>query len=243
MIGLGILFIVVSGVWLWVLKSETRPPTAVLPDALSDPTATSTTVTEVSLPAPTKRVVATLAPSPTVETAPTMTVQPPTATVAITAKATAIPTPQVVNGNRLVIASIGVDAPIEVIGVDADNVMQTPSLPTSVGWYDFSAHPGEAGNIVFAGHVDYHDYGKAVFWYLDQLQPGDTIDVYTDRGTIVTYRVTDIGSIDANADAQSVIAPTSTPTITLITCEGHFDPSTRHYDRRLVVKGDLVGTK
>jgi LPXTG-site transpeptidase (sortase) family protein len=141
---------------------------------------------------------------------------------------------------HLVIASIGVDAPVEVIGINADGVMETPGSPTNVGWYDFSAHPGEVGNIVFAGHVDYHDYGEAVFWYLDTIQLGDIIDVQTDDDRTVSYRVTKLENFSGDVDARTITAATSTPTITLITCEGDFDPSTRSYDKRLVVVGELV---
>ena len=66
-----------------------------------------------------------------------------------------------------------VNASIQVLGLSSDGVMQDPKGPTDVGWYDltrsfenFSSYPGWGGNAVFAGHVDYINYGAAVFWRL-----------------------------------------------------------------------------
>jgi hypothetical protein len=46
-------------------------------------------------------------------------------------------------GSRLVIPSIDVDASIIAVGVDGSGVMGTPSNGWDVGWYDFSALPGQ----------------------------------------------------------------------------------------------------
>ena len=78
---------------------------------------------------------------------------------------------------RIVIPSIGVDAPISVKSLGPDGTMQPPNGPEDVAWYDFTARPGSGGNAVFSAHVDYHDYGPAVFAKLKDLQKGDAIEV------------------------------------------------------------------
>ena len=139
--------------------------------------------------------------------------------------------------SRLRVPSVGIDAPIVTLGVDSDGVMQSPSTPTDVGWYNFSSVPGQGGNIVISGHVDYINYGPAVFWHLRDLKPNDPIQVVLDDSSVVTYRVTDLTTYDdASAPVQQIVGPTPAETVTLITCTGTFDAQTHSYNERLVVR-------
>jgi LPXTG-site transpeptidase (sortase) family protein len=139
--------------------------------------------------------------------------------------------------SRLVVAQLAIDAPIEVLGVDSDGVMQAPDGPTDVGWYNFSSLPGQGKNIVVSGHVDYHAYGPAVFWRLHELHQGDAVQLLLEDQSVVTYRVVSSKSYDSNnAPVQEIIGSTPSETLTLITCGGTFDARTRQYDERLVVR-------
>ena len=71
---------------------------------------------------------------------------------------------------RLVIPRIGVDAPVTVKGLDPNGVMQNPNGPEDVAWYDFTSRPGQGGNAVFSGHLDYHDCGPAIFARLREMK-------------------------------------------------------------------------
>ena len=142
---------------------------------------------------------------------------------------------------RAQIPSIGVDAKIVILGVDPDGTMQVPKGPKDVAWYTFSAHPGAVGNVVLAGHVDYVNYGAAVFWHLRDLKPGDDVVLTLDDGLKYTYRISSsVAYDDATAPVAEIVGPTPTETITLITCTGTFDRRAREYDKRLVVKGYRV---
>lgn len=145
-------------------------------------------------------------------------------------------------GSRLVIPSIDVDANIVVIGVDGNGVMGAPSNGWDVGWYDFSAVPGRPGNSVMTGHVDYYDVGAAVFWRLRDLGPGDEVQVHLPDGDgVVGYEVTEVESYDAGAaPVEAITGPTDDDILTLITCDGWFNPSIREYDHRLVVRAERV---
>lgn len=138
---------------------------------------------------------------------------------------------------RIQIPSIGVDATIEDIGI-VDGVMQTPENAWNVGWYGSLGSPGAAGNAVFAAHRDWWGIGPVVFYNLDQVSPGDQIVVDGPNGESATYVVTDVSSIDADADFTGVISPHGGDEITLITCSGSFDGT--EYDDRLIVRGELV---
>lgn len=145
-------------------------------------------------------------------------------------------------GSRLVIPSIDVDAGIVVVGVDASGAMGTPSNGWDVGWHDFSAVPGQPGNSVMTGHVDYYDIGAAVFWGLRELNPGDEVQVHLSDGDgVVSYEVTGVESYAAGAaPVDAIIGPTADDVLTLITCDGWFNPSVREYDHRLVVRAERI---
>ena len=157
-----------------------------------------------------------------------------------TAEATPLPVGEV--PGRLVIPRIGVDAPIVTIGVDGDGVMESPSTPTDVGWYDFTARPGSAGNAVFSAHVDYRNYGPAVFWDLRKLEPNDIVEVDGQDGSVYQYEV--VSSIAYPADqapVSEIVGPTERETVTLITCDGTFNSEVRQYSHRLVVQAERIG--
>jgi sortase A len=116
-----------------------------------------------------------------------------------------VPTPGPEQAVRIQIPAINVDAPV----VQGDGWDQ---LKKGVGQHIGSANPGQIGNLVLSGHNDV--FGE-IFRYIDQLQPGDLVLIYTNQRQFV-YVVTD----------SQVVLPTqvdvmnSTPdaTVTLITC-------------------------
>jgi LPXTG-site transpeptidase (sortase) family protein len=140
---------------------------------------------------------------------------------------------------RLDLPSLNVSAPVVSLGVLDGGLMESPRTPTDVGWYSFSARPGTTGNAVFAGHVDYANYGPAVFYHLRDLKSGDLIRVALEDGTTIAYQVTSTQIYEADsAPVQEIVGPTPNQTITLITCTGVFDRNALDYDKRLVVKGE-----
>jgi LPXTG-site transpeptidase (sortase) family protein len=142
---------------------------------------------------------------------------------------------------RLVVPRVDIDAPVVIKGVDAAGVMQSPDNAYDTAWYDFSARPGFGGNAVFSGHVDYINVGKAVFWPLKDLVENDIIEVRLEDGTVYRYAVkSKIQYAAATAPVDEIVGPTANETITLITCSGTFNSSTRQYDQRLVVRAERV---
>lgn len=154
------------------------------------------------------------------------------------------------SGYRMVIEKIGVNAPVDVYGLDANNVPEVPlgsDAAEVVAWYNFSAKPGTGSNAVFAGHVTWN--GRAVFYDLQTLQPGDPIRLVGTDGNELTYVVSANLAVDPNdSDSLQVMQPTDSDVITLITCGGTFfetdDPvSGGNYTLRVIVRGDLTEVK
>lgn len=97
-----------------------------------------------------------------------------------------------------------------------------------------TAQPGTGGNVVLAGHVESITSGD-VFANIAQLQPGNSIEVYT-RDARVTYVVRKVEQV-SNADL-SVLKPGKHETLTLITCSGSWLPFQHDYSQRTVVVAD-----
>ena len=169
---------------------------------------------------------------PATPVAPTLAPVPPAAPT---------PAPSMAPVVRIKAPSIGVDAPIITRGLDRAGIMEDPPDPVSVVWYDFSAQPGYTGNVVLAGHVDYHNYGPAVFWDLRKLTVGDRLQVALQDGSSYTYQVASLAYYDAaTAPVGEIVGNTPTETLTLITCGGTFNRRAGDYDKRLVVRAIRV---
>ena len=173
----------------------------------------------------------------------------PTAAPRATARHTATPTstpapspsPVAAPPVRLLIPAIGVDAPVSVKGVQPDAVMDVPDGPEDVAWYNFTARPGTGGNAVLSGHLDYRNYGAAVFWRLKELGEGDIVEVRLADGSVLRYQVSLKLSYDARmAPVSEIVGPTSREVVTLITCGGTFDSGSRNYSDRLVVRAERI---
>jgi sortase A len=116
-----------------------------------------------------------------------------------------VPTPGPKQAQRIVIPAIDVDAPV----VEGDD---WETLKKGAGHHIGSANPGERGNCIISAHNDI--YGE-IFRYLPDLKVGDEVMVHTETQA---YRyVVEQTRIIEPTDA-SVMASTSTPVLTLISC-------------------------
>ena len=139
------------------------------------------------------------------------------------AAAIEIPTPGPEQALGIKIPAIGVNAPI----VQGDGWEE---LKRGVGQHIGTANPGQPGNLVLTGHDDI--YGE-IFRYLDQLEPGDEITVFTANRSYV-YLVTE-RMIVAPTYVQ-VMNPTLGTILTLITCYPYLIDS-----QRVVIRAELKG--
>lgn len=139
---------------------------------------------------------------------------------------------------RLQISRIGVDAPIQNVGLAADGSMDVPKNPFNTGWYELGSRPGEIGSAVITGHVDSLTGDPAVFADLDKLTIGDIITI-ENEGVSLSFRVREIRIYPAQADATEVFISTDGKAhLNLITCNGTWDTDTNQYTDRLVIFTD-----
>lgn len=185
-------------------RTEAQSPVVATTTTTAAPTTTTTTAP------PTTTATAAPAPAPAETTGP---VSPPGDEYAYE--------PHVVVG-RIVIPKLGLDVPLNQ-GISLRSIDRGPSH------WPGTALPGEAGNVVVAGH---RVTNTRPFRHIDSLQPGDEIRFEVD-GTWHTYRVREHEVV--TPDAMHIVMPTDTPTVTLFACH---PPGSAKY--RYVVYGDLV---
>jgi sortase A len=128
---------------------------------------------------------------------------------------------------RLSIPSVGIDSKIVPItwkmipSKNGGSKSEWQVADYAVGHHSGSANPGEPGNVVLSGHVDYRGQ---VFKELHNVKKGDQVIVYTEKGQYV-YVVTDLVLVreDGASDAEKArnaryMDPTPDQTLTMITC-------------------------
>ncbi|MET8630337.1 class F sortase [Kitasatospora sp. NPDC004669] len=170
------------------------------------------------------------APAPTTPTAPAASVGAPSA--AARPLASSPPT-------RLLIPSVGVDAPVTGLGLNSDGTVQVPSADRAdeVGWYRNGPTPGETGPAVLIGHLD-TKYGPAVFQRLPELRPGELIHIRRADGGSADFKVRAL--LQAAKDhfpTETVYGDTPTPALRLITCGGRIG-SDGHWTDNIIVLAD-----
>jgi sortase A len=218
---------------------------AITPVAQPSDTAVSLPPTSTDTPQPLPSDTPVVAPT----APPTFTAAPPTATPKAGAsrpKATATKDPNIMpNGvrygdhtpnlpDRIVrIASPNIKLDAKVYEVYAKNGAWEVADYAAGHNYN-SMNPGEGGNIVLAGHNNWHG---EVFRYLEFLSPGNEIDVWTLEGKEYKYKVQSVqklleagASMAVRIEHGKVMDPTPSEQLTLITCW----PYTT-YTHRLVV--------
>lgn len=141
--------------------------------------------------------------------------------------------------SRLVIPRINLNATIEARGLDANRNMLTAKDFHHVAWYDLGPAPGQPGDALLNGHVNWWT-GSAVFTRLAQLRKGDAIIVIRADGSSVRFKVTTKRTVDWNARVASLFAPSAVATLTLITCTGTWNPLIQSDSQRLLVSAVLA---
>lgn len=153
--------------------------------------------------------------------------------------AAACPCPIEMNaGARLLIPAIGIDAPVEPVGVLSNGVLNVPQINqwTGVGWYKDGPVPGQAGSAIIDGHLDRPGGSPAVFWNLHQLQRGDMVMVVDAQGQTLHFQVVQLQAYQPNvAPLEKIYGDTSGIHLNLITCDGPWISSQHQTAERLVV--------
>lgn len=139
---------------------------------------------------------------------------------------------------HLEIPSVDIDTEVTEGGIitNRQGQLEWQTVPFIAVQYRETALVGARGNAVISGHVVTIAEGN-VFRNLYKVNVGDAVGVETAEGRY-TYIVEEVKLVKPNA--VEVMAPTTSPILTLITCGGEFDPRTRSFSDRLIVVSRLA---
>ncbi|CAL4859973.1 class F sortase [Microbacterium sp. MM2322] len=175
-------------------------------------------------------------PGATGTVSPTPAAPPPQASVPV-----APATPQAVvrapAPDRLAVASLDVDMPVEPVGVKDSGEMQIPERPSVAGWYRFGMAPADAqGTTVIAAHVDDREYGIGPLARLRDAREGDVVTVTDAEGAVTEYVTESVTYIPrAELPVDELFAREGPRMLAVITCGGDFDQRTRTYSDNVVL--------
>ncbi len=162
-------------------------------------------------------------------------IQAPATPVATPSSSPALAPGEAQQPQRLVIPKLAVDAAVEKVGVDTQGNIGIPSDPNDAAWYRLGPLPGDPGNAIIDGHLDWTS-GPAVFSHLGQLQPKDQVTVVRRDGSRLNFLVTRRRVFRASQRPPADMWVRGGPSrISLITCTGPWDAGRRQYQERLVV--------
>lgn len=134
------------------------------------------------------------------------------------------------------------------LGLAPNGAMGAPDNPDVVGWWADGVRPGQAGNLLLDGHVDYTDIhgqkGPGVAWLVREIAAGDVIVIQdAEARAAYIYRVTESLAVAVDdPTALRFLRPTEAATLTFVTCEGSFDRASLSYADRRVVRAALEAT-
>jgi sortase (surface protein transpeptidase) len=137
----------------------------------------------------------------------------------------------------ILIPAIKVRAMVGSTGLTSGGAIGTPSTVFTTDWFSGSSKPGQAGATLIDGHVEGFT-AKGVFYNLNKLHPGDSIQVEKGNGIILNYTVVASHTYDANSINMNQVLSSAEPGrsgLNLITCAGDIMPGTHEFNERIVI--------
>jgi sortase A len=136
---------------------------------------------------------------------------------------------------RIIIPAILLDTEVKYVPFDGFTWL-IRGLRYEIAWLGDTSWPGLGSNTVLAGHVTVSGIGNGPFRKLEELGDGELIFLQTEENSY-TYRVS--GRTIVDDSDLSVVEPSDSPKLTLITCV-EWDEEEEIYLKRLVLFADLV---
>lgn len=145
----------------------------------------------------------------------------------------------------LTIDSLGIEAPVDAVGVEESGWVEIPEDVARVGWYRYGSGIGsDQGSAVLVGHRDGFNQGAGAFYAVGSLTPGDSFTVTGEDQRTYTYEVVARETF-AREDLpmDELFRESGSPVLTLISCIGYFDREAGGYQENVVVTAVLHDKK
>jgi hypothetical protein len=141
---------------------------------------------------------------------------------------------------ELLIPALNVHRAVEAVGTNRSGVMNLPVNGWNAGWYQGGPIPGAPGDAVIEGHAGFPNQ-PMIFGKLSTLRPGDQIVVVLADKSQRLFTVVSQSNVPVGFTPPGFATPYGPPRLTLVTCSGDFDATTKTYSRRLVVELSYAG--
>jgi hypothetical protein len=141
---------------------------------------------------------------------------------------------------QLLIPVLRVHRPVEPVGTNRSGVMDVPANAWNAGWYKSGPIPGAPGDAVIEGHAGYPGQ-PMIFGKLATLRAGDQIVVVLADKSQRLFVVVSTSSVPVGFAPPGLGSPYGAPRLTLITCSGDFDDTSKTYSKRLVLQASYAG--
>lgn len=137
---------------------------------------------------------------------------------------------------RVRVDPLALDMAVEAASLDATGSMALAENPDVASWYRFGPAPGAEGATVIAAHVDSLRYGLGPFAKLATAAPGTVVVITTADGVDHRYAVDSVQStVKSEVAWGTIFDRTGPPRLTLVTCGGEFNYTTRQYQSNTIV--------
>ena len=128
------------------------------------------------------------------------------------------------------IPSLAIDAAVEEVAF-----LGIPANPSNVAWFQTGPAPGEPGDAVFDGHLDWYGVPCAIFCHLRDIKPGQPIVITGSSGDTLKFTVDQVDIVAASSTPPTwLYTNQGSPALTLITCEGVYNHASGYNERLLV---------
>jgi Sortase domain len=144
--------------------------------------------------------------------------------------------------NTLSIPSLGTTAPLDVLGVEDDQLLLPE--PQRLTLFKDGSYPGDPqGTVLVAGHVNSYSLGRGALFHLAEINEGATIWVTDASGRLHEYRVVGLQMLLKQALPRSLFSRLGDPKLVVVTCGGDIvsTPEGRHYASNVIVTAVPVG--
>lgn len=120
---------------------------------------------------------------------------------------------------RLVMAALGVNAPLDEVGLRGNEV-EIPDDPARVGLYAPGASLGDpAGTVLITGHVSWNSR-RGALWNLARSRVGQGVEVTLPGELTSHWQVTAVYSVPRDQDHPELFATDGRHRLVVVTCGG-----------------------
>jgi hypothetical protein len=137
------------------------------------------------------------------------------------------------------VPALGIGASVESVGLGG-GALGNPSTSHTVAWQNVYPSPGESGDAIMTGHVDWYDTSCAVFCLLNGSHVYVGMDIYVDAADGRTYhfQVDAYNYYPENSPPGWLYAQGGAADLSLVTCAGDFVNGS--YNQRFIAHAHLV---